>query len=82
MVQIMVTKQKIFDQLYLLWDVQGWTYTSQKFHVPRSREIWDNKGVVPPSSLTPPPLVSDVIPNSLVSEGLISHAKRVLSKFE
>ena len=36
----MVTKQKIFDQLYLLSDIQGWTYTSQKFHVPRSRYPW------------------------------------------
>ena len=24
----MVTKQKIFDQLYLFWDIQRWTYTS------------------------------------------------------
>ena len=27
----METKQKIFDQLYLLWHIQGWTYTSQNF---------------------------------------------------
>ena len=40
----MMTKQKIFDQLYLLWDIQGWTYTSQKFHVPKSRELGDNRG--------------------------------------
>ena len=46
-----VTKRKIFDQLYLFWDIQGWTYTSQKFHVPRSRELWDNRGGRP----DPPP---------------------------
>ena len=40
----MVTKQKIFDQLYLLWYIQGRTYTSQKFQVPRSRELWNNGG--------------------------------------
>ena len=47
----MVTKQKIFDQLYLFWDIQGWTYTSQKFHVPRSKELRNNWEV----GLTPPP---------------------------
>ena len=59
----MVTKQKIFNQLYLLWDIQGWTYTSQKFDVPTSRESWDSRGGQPD-----PPLVSDVVPKPLVYE--------------
>ena len=60
----MVTKQKIFDQLYIFWEIQWWTFTSQKFHVPRSRKLWNNRG-----SADPPP-VSDVIQKPLVSEGL------------
>ena len=63
----MVTKQKIFDQLYLWWDIQGWTYTSQKFHGPRSREYEITGGRPNPP---PPPLVSDVVPKPLVSKGL------------
>ena len=49
----MVTKQKIFEQLYLLWDLQGWNYTSQDFQGPTSRELWDNKEGRPD---LPPPL--------------------------
>ena len=49
-----VTKQKIFDHFYLLWDIQGWACTSQKFHVLRSRELWDNRGAG--QSPPPPPL--------------------------
>ena len=60
-----VAKQKIFSQLYVLWDIQGWTCTSQ-FHFPTSSELWDTRAVDPIL-----PLVSDVGPKPLVSEGLI-----------
>ena len=46
----MVTKQKIFDKLYLYEKFKDEPiYTSQKFHVPMSRELlWDNSGVPSP----------------------------------
>ena len=67
----MVTKQKIFDQLYLLWDIQGWIYILQNFTFPGqgSYEITGGSALPPP----PPPLVSDVVPKPLVSEGLTAH---------